>query len=112
MTADQLKIEMEKMKTEIAIYKRLAGFMSGFALMVALSVGGWTFARADAYAQLTQEVKIHSEVIKRHNKQLYYAEKQQAETKGDIKVIDANMQHIITMTNEIKELVKELAKRK
>ena len=107
-----LLLEMERMKTEIGVYKKIAGFMSGSALFVALSIGGWTFATADEYAQLKEKVSGQSGVIQSHGKKIEEGEKERSGLQTKMGVVEANTDHIKEKVGDIYDLVKTMIKQK
>ena len=106
MTNEQLLLEIEKMKTEINVWKKIGAWLAGFAALLAVAALGWTIALADSYAQLRQNVGIHEERLKRIESIQSTIQERVTKTHGDVRVIEANTKNIQDSVEDLKNMMK------
>jgi len=107
MTNDQLAVEVAKMKTEIGVYRKIIGAVAVVCLGSILTLGGWTLAKADEYAQLKRQVMTHEQRLEQNEKAIRKIQEDTAATRGDVRVINANTKNIQDGVNALRDVIKD-----
>lgn len=83
-------------------------WISGAAVALALSLGGWVYAQSEKVVRLEEKTTFQEKIIEKHDKRIEITSEKLGDMSGNIKETKVHMEHIQKDISEIKQLLLKL----